>query len=126
MTENFEDVIIARMTAQECIENFDPEIQAIFYDRYGKNLEALPETFFHANFSVIDLMERLLKLPSVKHQKIILCRFGIVTGSVMTLEEVGEKFDITRERVRLIESNFIRLPVHLARRKKIRDFYSAE
>lgn len=53
----------------------------------------------------------------------ILMRFGIETGSPMTLEEVAERFGVTRERVRQVESKFLRLGHRpLRRRKSLADF----
>ena len=39
MDEIFENAIITKMEIEECIKKFDPEIQEIFYNRYGKNME---------------------------------------------------------------------------------------
>lgn len=55
------------------------------------------------------MLELLLKLKDVKSQKIILMRYGIATGLPMTPEEVANEFEMTRERVRQIESEFLRL-----------------
>ena len=49
-------------------------------------------------------------------------RFGLTDGKPHTLEEVGKEFDVTRERIRQIESKALRKLRHPSRSKKLRDF----
>jgi len=49
-------------------------------------------------------------------------RFGLTDGKAHTLEEVGREFDVTRERIRQIESKALRKLRHPSRSKKLRDF----
>ncbi len=49
-------------------------------------------------------------------------RFGIDTTSDHTLEEVGQQFDVTRERIRQIESKAMRKLVHPSRSEKLKSF----
>jgi RNA polymerase primary sigma factor len=49
-------------------------------------------------------------------------RFGIDTASDYTLEELGKQFDLTRERIRQIESKAMRKLMHPARADKLRQF----
>ena len=49
-------------------------------------------------------------------------RFGIGEGSDHTLEEVGQNFEVTRERIRQIESKALRKLRHPSRSKKLRAF----
>lgn len=42
---------------------------------------------------------------SPRERKVMFMRFGFETGSIMTLEEIGEKYHVTRERIRQIESH---------------------
>ena len=51
-------------------------------------------------------------------------RFGMYDGRTHTLEEVGQIFGVTRERIRQIENKAIRKLRHPSRAKKIRDFYA--
>ena len=51
-------------------------------------------------------------------------RFGMYDGRTHTLEEVGQNFGVTRERIRQIENKAIRKLRHPSRAKKIKDFYS--
>ncbi len=121
---DFENEIIEKVTLEEHIRKFDPEIQNIFYDAYGKSLEAMPRNLLQSNLSMDRFWEGLLKLNNVRSQKIILMRFGFVTGSVMSLQEVAEALGITRERVRQIESMFMGRFRHHARRKKLSEYYN--
>ena len=54
------------------------------------------------------LIKYLKKFLSPREQRIIFLRFGFETGEPLTLEEVGEKLGITRERVRQIEAKALR------------------
>ena len=49
-------------------------------------------------------------------------RFGLEDGKSRTLEEVGQRFDVTRERIRQIEAKALRKLRHPSRSKKVRDF----
>ena len=49
-------------------------------------------------------------------------RFGLTDGRARTLEEVGKKFDVTRERIRQIEAKALRKLRHPTRSKKLKDY----
>jgi RNA polymerase primary sigma factor len=57
-----------------------------------------------------------------REAKVLRMRFGIDTASDYTLEEVGKQFDVTRERIRQIESKAIRKLMHPSRANKLRQF----
>ncbi len=59
---------------------------------------------------------------SPREAKVLRMRFGIDTVSDHTLEEVGKQFDVTRERIRQIESKAMRKLVHPSRSEKLRSF----
>lgn len=119
---NLEDVIIEKDSVDQLVKQFQPEIRDILYLAYGTKLEALPERL-NNEIGMESLLETLLKLNDPRMQRMILMRFGIETGSPMTLEEVAERFGVTRERVRQVESKFLRLGHHpLRRRKSLADF----
>ncbi len=67
-------------------------------------------------------LEKLLESFTPREQEIIRLRFGF-DGMPQTLEEVGQLFNITRERVRQIENKCIRRLRHPSKAKIIRDFY---
>ena len=49
-------------------------------------------------------------------------RFGLDDGRQRTLEEVGQEFDVTRERIRQIEAKALRKLRHPSRAKKLKDY----
>lgn len=68
-------------------------------------------------------LEEVLKTLSFKEQMVVKYRFGLINGKEMTLEEIGEKFGLSRERIRQIESKALKQLRHPSRIKKLRDFY---
>ena len=69
----------------------------------------------------IDLRE-ILKILTTKEQRILELRYGLNDGRERTLEEIGEYFDITRERVRQIERKALSKLRNRARRKCLDDY----
>ncbi len=69
---------------------------------------------------IADLLQSLDK----REREVLELRFGLKDGRAYTLEEVGDKFGITRERVRQIESKALRKLRHPLRSYKLRDFLS--
>ena len=57
-----------------------------------------------------------------REEKVLKLRFGIEDGRTRTLEEVGEEFNVTRERIRQIEAKALRKLRHPSRSKKLKDF----
>lgn len=126
ISTDFENEIIEKIMLEEYIKKFAPEIRNVFYDVYGRTLEAMPQNLLQSSLAMERFVEGLLNLNNVRSQKIILMRLGFVTGSTMTLQEVAEALDITRERVRQIESMFMRRFRSHVRRKKLIDYYQDE
>lgn len=126
ISTDFENKIIEKITLEGYIKQFDPEIQNIFHNVYGRSLEAMPQNLLQSNLSVDRFMEGLLSLNGARSQKIILMRLGFVTGKPMTLQEVAEALGIKRERVRQIESMFMRRFRSHVRRRKLIDYYQDE
>ena len=69
-------------------------------------------------------IESLLDTLTDREADVLRMRFGMYDGRTHTLEEVGQIFGVTRERIRQIENKAIRKLRHPSRAKKIRDFYS--
>jgi len=69
-------------------------------------------------------LEEVLKSLTPREEQVLRMRFGLVDGKAHTLEEVGKEFDVTRERIRQIESKALRKLRHPSRSKKLRDFLS--
>ncbi len=69
-----------------------------------------------------DEMNSALSTLTDREKKILMLRFGIADGSAKTLEEVGNVFKVTRERVRQIEAKALRKLRHPSRSRKLRTF----
>ncbi len=67
----------------------------------------------------------VLKSLNPREEKIIRMRFGLDDGSECTLEEVGQDFEVTRERIRQIESKALRKLRHPSRSNRLRIFMEA-
>ncbi|TDV11699.1 RNA polymerase sigma factor RpoD [Paraburkholderia caballeronis] len=67
-------------------------------------------------------IDEALKALSPREAKVLRMRYGIDTPSDHTLEEVGKQFDVTRERIRQIESKAMRKLMHPSRADKLRPF----
>jgi len=69
-----------------------------------------------------DNIKEVLETLSPREAKVLIYRFGLEGGRPMTLEEVGKKFGVTRERIRQIEAKALRKLKHPSRRKKLQDY----
>jgi len=67
-------------------------------------------------------LEEVLTTLTAREEQVLRMRFGLTDGKTHTLEEVGKEFDVTRERIRQIESKALRKLRHPSRSKKLRDF----
>lgn len=67
-------------------------------------------------------MESVLRTLTDREKRILKMRFGIGDGTPRTLEEVGKKFSVTRERIRQIEAKAIRKLRHPKRSRKLKNF----
>ena len=76
-----------------------------------------------ASFSLLrEQLEEVLDTLAPREKKVLELRFGIVDGRTRTLEEVGKEFNVTRERIRQIESKALRKLRIPMRSRKIKDF----
>jgi RNA polymerase primary sigma factor len=69
-----------------------------------------------------DQLERVLDNLGVREQRIIQLRFGLTDGHPRTLEEVGQEFGVTRERIRQIESKTLAKLRHPSRAQMLREY----
>ena len=67
-------------------------------------------------------IDDVLQSLQPREQEVLRLRFGLKDGTCHTLEEVGKKFNVTRERIRQIEAKALRKLRHPSRAKKLRDF----
>jgi RNA polymerase primary sigma factor len=79
--------------------------------------------------SVMLLKEKMadvLKNLTDRERKVLVLRFGLEDGHQRTLEEVGQEFGVTRERIRQIEAKALRKLRHPSRGKALKDYWSSE
>ena len=69
-------------------------------------------------------MQDILDSLSTRERRVLQLRFGLVDGQSRTLEEVGQKFGVTRERIRQIEAKALRKLRHPTRSRKLKDYLS--
>jgi len=74
--------------------------------------------------SLKEQVQSTLSSLTPREKMVLRMRFGIGTGYEHTLEEVGEYFDVTRERIRQIEAKALRKLRHPSRRDRLKTFYS--
>ena len=76
-----------------------------------------------SNAMLAEALKEILDTLTEREADVLRMRFGMYDGRTHTLEEVGQIFGVTRERIRQIENKAIRKLRHPSRAKKIRDFY---
>jgi RNA polymerase primary sigma factor len=77
------------------------------------------------NINLKEQTESVLKTLTPREEKVIKMRFGLDDGSEHTLEEVGQSFAVTRERIRQIEAKALRKLRHPSRSRKLKEFLDA-
>jgi RNA polymerase primary sigma factor len=78
--------------------------------------EAASMTLLH------DEVEDIMDTLTPRERRVLQLRFGLIDGHQRTLEEVGKRFGVTRERIRQIEARALRKLRHPSRSKKLRDY----
>ncbi len=77
-----------------------------------------------SNLVLREQLERVLQTLSERERQVIKLRFGLDDGYPRTLEEVGQRFGVTRERIRQIEAKALKKLRNPARMKRLRDYLS--
>ena len=76
-----------------------------------------------ASFMLLkEQLEEVLDTLTAREEKVLRLRFGLDDGRARTLEEVGQNFGVTRERIRQIEAKALRKLRHPSRSRKLKDF----
>ena len=76
-----------------------------------------------SNALLAEALKEILDTLTEREADVLRMRFGMYDGRTHTLEEVGQNFGVTRERIRQIENKAIRKLRHPSRAKRIKDFY---
>jgi RNA polymerase primary sigma factor len=85
--------------------------------------ESLPGPADEASRNLLkQQMGEILKGLTERERKVLEMRFGLNDGTARTLEEVGQEFGVTRERIRQIEAKALRKLRHPNRSRKLRDY----
>jgi RNA polymerase primary sigma factor len=74
------------------------------------------------NINLKEQTDSVLKTLTPREEQVIKMRFGLGDGSEHTLEEVGQRFSVTRERIRQIEAKALRKLRHPSRSRMLRAF----
>jgi len=89
-----------------------------------KLIPSPPDTVIHINLR--EQIEEALKSLTEREAKVLKMRFGLGNGNEHTLEEVGQQFKVTRERIRQIEAKALRKLKHPSRSRKLKSFTDTE
>jgi RNA polymerase primary sigma factor len=74
------------------------------------------------NYDLSEQVRKVLQTLTPREEKVLRRRFGIGEAADHTLEEVGQEFDVTRERIRQIEAKALRKLRHPSRSKRLKSF----
>ena len=74
------------------------------------------------NINLKEMTEQVLNTLTPREERVIRMRFGLEDGTEHTLEEVGQNFAVTRERIRQIEAKALRKLRHPSRSRRLRAF----
>jgi RNA polymerase primary sigma factor len=85
-----------------------------------KLIPSPPDTVIHINLR--EQIEEALKSLTDREARVLKMRFGLGDGNEHTLEEVGQQFKVTRERIRQIEAKALRKLKHPSRSRKLKSF----
>ena len=107
-------------TFEEALENAkeqDAEIQDFVEDPKGNLAEDLAiKDIFH------DTIMHVLGTLKPREKEVVILRFGLEDGEPRTLEEIGQMYHLTRERIRQIEAKAIRKLRHPSRSRFLREY----
>ncbi len=87
-----------------------------------KDESSLSPEEYATNEILKEEIKQVLSTLQPREQQVLELRFGLIDGTSYTLEEVGKRFNVTRERIRQIEAKALRKLRHPSRAKKLKDF----
>ncbi len=91
---------------------------------FVKDVNTMTPEEYTTNEILKEEIKAVLETLQEREQEVLELRFGLIDGTSHTLEEVGKKFNVTRERIRQIEAKALRKLRHPSRAKKLKDFLS--
>ena len=83
---------------------------------------ALPPVDAASRQLLKEQIDDVLSTLTRREQRVLVLRFGLEDGRSRTLEEVGQEFSVTRERIRQIEAKALRKLRHPSRSRKLKDY----
>ncbi|MFC2071531.1 RNA polymerase sigma factor RpoD [Chloroflexota bacterium] len=83
---------------------------------------ALPPVDAASKQLLKEQIDEVLSYLTPREQRVLVLRFGLEDGRSRTLEEVGQEFNVTRERIRQIEAKALRKLRHPSRSRKLKDY----
>ena len=89
---------------------------------FVKDPNSMTPEEYATNAILKEEIREVLSTLQEREQEVLELRFGLIDGTSHTLEEVGKKFNVTRERIRQIEAKALRKLRHPSRAKKLKDF----
>ncbi len=89
---------------------------------FVKDINAMTPEEYATNEILKEEIKAVLETLQEREQEVLELRFGLIDGTSHTLEEVGKRFNVTRERIRQIEAKALRKLRHPSRAKKLKDF----
>jgi len=98
-------------------EDEDSHLSDFIEDR-----NALPPVDAASKQLLKEQIDEVLSALTPREQRVLVLRFGLEDGRSRTLEEVGQEFNVTRERIRQIEAKALRKLRHPSRSRKLKDY----
>jgi len=89
---------------------------------FVRDINTMTPEEYATNEILKEEIKSVLETLQEREQEVLELRFGLIDRTSHTLEEVGKKFNVTRERIRQIEAKALRKLRHPSRAKKLRDF----
>lgn len=85
--------------------------------------DSIPVPAEEAAYTLLrEQLGEVIRTLTEREQKVLRLRFGLADGRARTLEEVGQEFNVTRERIRQIEAKALRKLRHPSRSRKLKDY----
>jgi len=113
------------LSLQEPVNNREGEEGGVLGD-FIEDEEAPVLSDLISQSQMRERIEEVLITLSLREEKILRLRFGLHGGKALTLEEIGQKFGLTRERIRQIEGKALKRLRHPRRARRLRGFLESQ